>query len=143
MWWEFSRTHGGRSASSPLVGDCEAWMNEGPSSHPTETSVRPVPATAGAGSTPLSPEPWLRLSPPQRRRRDRAADYPGERHDRQHVRYHLDELRCDHMVALKMYLHRLRSREQQARGTGAQRAPSPEDDGRNCDEPSARCHLIR
>ena len=99
---------------------------------------------------PYYPGPWspqqarrrLRFRPSQRRRGDRPSNHSRQRDDRQNVRDHLYELGRDHVVALQMDLHGLRSREQQTCCACAQRAPSPEYHGRNGDESSARGHLI-
>src|SRR5215218_4851896 len=78
----------------------------------------------------------------QRSRRNCPAYDPRESDDGEEVRDHLDELRWDELIALKLNLKRLRCGEEQTRECCTNRIPTSEDDRGDGDESAAGGHLI-
>src|SRR4051794_20704863 len=78
----------------------------------------------------------------ERRRRNGAPDYPGQRDDGEYIRDHLDELGSNGVRSLQLDLQRLRGGEEQAGERGADGIPSAEDNSGDGDESAARRHLV-
>src|SRR3954463_10056895 len=95
------------------------------------------PSVAIAGSTPSFDR---RLA--QCRGRYGAPDHASKCDDREHVRYHLDELRRDGLRPLQLDLQRLGGGEQQTRQPGPDRVPSSEDRRGERDEAAPRGHAV-
>src|SRR5436189_2627062 len=108
------------------------------------TTATGTAAAAASPSRSASEARWLllRIRPPHRGRRDRAADHAGDGDEREHVRQRLEQHRRGVRIDGKAERERGRSAEEHRRGIGTERTPVAEDDGCERDEPTAVRHAL-
>src|SRR3954454_17493418 len=98
-----------------------------------------APRATAARAAPL----LLLIRPARGRRPDRAADHPGHRDDRQHIRQGVEQ--CAPLVAVGVRQavgQRAREAEEQRGAPGRERPPLPEHEGGQPDEAGAARHVL-